>query len=448
MMAEKEFELGLFKKASKLVEKYKIKYNPEDQIPTDEMADDVYSAAIELVCDVGMYHMDTHRCIKFDEDEVREHIGSLPSELLIGEGKERVRFAARRPESNDPPLIGAGHVRCSESVARELYISLAQLPNIHWLEGYVTTHTRGMPLRGGPYDVIASLREMRTLRDSITEAGAPGKHLMFYCISPTAACYIASMNPDYGIRKTDAIRFTHLTEMKIEDNSLSAVPVALNYGCFIQSGGFSFLGGYAGGPEGVAITTLASAIGDFIVFRSNWQWRPNTFPLKDPDKEGKDPEVVWSANLATLAFARNIPAPQALLVVSGPESGNLFRYLEIASNAISVVPFGAHLQLCRPTVPLRENLMTPLEAQFLGEVGRAAAKQRLKREEAYEISRKLLKKTEHLYNLPIKERKKSHLFIGKPFEELYDMKTLRPKDEELRLYEMAKKSVVESGLHL
>src|SRR3972149_3087383 len=82
-MAEKEFNLALFKRTSELTKKYGIKYAPEDPVPTEEMADSLYDAAIELVCGMGMYDVDTNRCIRFGEDEVRNYVNSLQHEIMI-----------------------------------------------------------------------------------------------------------------------------------------------------------------------------------------------------------------------------------------------------------------------------------------------------------------------------------------------------------------------------
>jgi len=53
-----------------------------------------------------------------------------------------------------------------------------------------------------------------------------------------------------------------------------------------------------------------------------------------------------------------------------------------------------------------------------------------------------------LYDMSSQERRRSPLFVGKPFEALYDLKTLTPKNEELDLYNAARKAVEELGLTL
>ena len=50
-----------------------------------------------------------------------------------------------------------------------------------------------------------------------------------------------------------------------------------------------------------------------------------------------------------------------------------------------------------------------------------------------------------MQGLKIYERKKSPLFKGYPFEELHDLKKLRPKDEGIDLYVKVRKIVADSG---
>ncbi len=86
----KEFDMKIFKVASRLVKEFDIRYDPEIFVPSDDsLADDVWKAGLELFNDIGMYCLSSGRVIKFDESEVKEALREVRGEVEIGEGGER-----------------------------------------------------------------------------------------------------------------------------------------------------------------------------------------------------------------------------------------------------------------------------------------------------------------------------------------------------------------------
>ena len=78
---------------------------------------------------------------------------------------------------------------------------------------------------------------------------------------------------------------------------------------------------------------------------------------------------------------------------------------------------------------------TGLDQRFLGEVGFAAAD--IKRDEVNEITKKILIKYESLIDNPPQ---------GKPFQECYDSKKLKPTAEWQNMYEAVKKEITGLGI--
>ncbi len=72
--SEAEFNMQiLVPKIQEVVSKYKIKYEPETPIPSDDgLADRVFQAGFELCRDVGMYCPDTERIMRFSEEELHD----------------------------------------------------------------------------------------------------------------------------------------------------------------------------------------------------------------------------------------------------------------------------------------------------------------------------------------------------------------------------------------
>jgi methylamine--corrinoid protein Co-methyltransferase len=435
---EKEWDFLVWRKGVELAKQYKIEVDPEGML-RDDVADDVFNASIELLGDIGMYNQTNNKVIKLEEKEIRKKLSSLQSEIFVGEGEDRRRFFHRTVESNDPVLISGGHVRCSEEIAPKLFQAMAQLPCVDMLEGFIIDKVSGFPMRGMPYHVLGTLREVRILRESIKKAKRPGLSLEYYAIMNTAANYIAALNPTHGIRTTDSIRLTHLPEMKITDDDLASAVAAHDYGCFVTSSGYAVLGGFAGGPESAAIITLASAIGDYVCFDAHHSWGP-VAPGVDIEKSlWFSPETIWCTGIAMFAHSRNIHMPSTAIVVSSHEPNSENRWRELAITTISAVIWGFHVHVFRTSKPMRDNLLTPLDLQFCSEVAQGALKNHYKREDLKKIIDHLSPKY-----MPVYERDQSsryELLKGNPFEELYDLNTLEPKKAYLEQYNSAKREL-------
>ena len=106
-----EFDIEFSMKVRELVAKYNIKYNPEELIVDDATADAVFQAGVELLADIGLYHLDTERVVKFTKEEVevlaREYREN-PSKHTFGRGKDEVTVEYRAGADTRPPTLYAG----------------------------------------------------------------------------------------------------------------------------------------------------------------------------------------------------------------------------------------------------------------------------------------------------------------------------------------------------
>ncbi len=80
---------------------------------------------------------------------------------------------------------------------------------------------------------------------------------------------------------------------------------------------------------------------------------------------------------------------------------------------------------------------TGLEAGFQGEVGIAATRSGITREQANEIALKLLEKYKDTFEAPKR---------GKPFQEVYDLTTITPTQEWQDCYRRVKEELTKLGL--
>ena len=66
----------------KLVQKYKLNWNPEEFLTDDPgLVDAIFEAGLELALESGTYYRITERIIKFDKSELEEGMRRMPQTL-------------------------------------------------------------------------------------------------------------------------------------------------------------------------------------------------------------------------------------------------------------------------------------------------------------------------------------------------------------------------------
>src|SRR4030067_867008 len=114
---EVEFDLLLARRTQELVKEYNITFDPNNVCPADDgMADRVFQAGVQLFVEVGAYHLDTQRVIKFSCDEILDALRQAPDTLYLGEGRDMVIARHRNIEDSTPSLnlTGPAGQPCSE----------------------------------------------------------------------------------------------------------------------------------------------------------------------------------------------------------------------------------------------------------------------------------------------------------------------------------------------
>jgi methylamine--corrinoid protein Co-methyltransferase len=113
-------------------------------------------------------------------------------------------------------------------------------------------------------------------------------------------------------------------------------------------------------------------------------------------------------------------------------------FYEAAAFDLSCVTAGyGGVQTVHPAKAVMDDGVTPLEARFCAELAHALAG--MKADQANELVNRLLEKYEkEVENAP----------TGKRYQECYDLKTGKPSDDYLRLYEEAKAELASLGITL
>ncbi len=441
----KDFDFGLFHAATRLVKEYGIKYEPNIPIPADDdLADRIFEAGIKLYVEVGTYCFDTERVIVFSEDEIRRSLTELnrmPREIEIGAGLEKRRLYARKIADPRKPLVIGGFVESNPREGRDfvqMYKSVAQekiIDGIYYGPPPASIEGRKWTL-GSPLDIHASISAAGWMREALRSAGRPGLHLLDAC--PSAIGAIATCDPEHGLRKTDAMTFPTISELKVNFEALNKVAYCQNNGYLKNPFWTSITGGFAGGPEGCAIVNIASALNSIMVYQVGGAgYVCNAGLLQNPPINTVRP-TVWVRNVSTQALVRNTPliCGGGGLTAAGP--GSEQQLWEIAVLGIHVACVGGHIfHGCRKAVMVKPNQGTGLESRWEGEAARAGCA--LCREEANELIDFMLRKYENTVTPEAAPP-------GYSFEDLYDYESVQVKSEYFDLYSKVKRELEDKGL--
>lgn len=437
-MKEVEFDLMLSRRVKELLLEYNINFDPNNVVPADDdLADRVFQAGLQLFVDVGAYHLNTQRVIRFSRQEVLDALRQAPDTLYLGEGRDMVVARHRGVEDPIPPwnLTGPAGQPCSEDYYLPLMISYAQEPYVHAIESGATLTYNGYDIVAGTMmEVKAVQRDCATAREAIRRVGKPGMHIGDCATGMTAIGKMAASDPVHCLRPCDGRLVAQMCELKVDDDQLARVPHLLNYGSHIINLMTPLTGGVGGGPAGVAVTSVAETLLGVVCYYASYHYLSITH-IKWTNNS--DPWGMYVLAMTGQAMARNTHIVWTNDPFNVNGAGTLENLYETAGHAIIGAVCGFHEHGVGSTGGNMVDHHTGLEAGFQGEVGIAATRSGITRERANEIALSLLP----LYKDTFKNPK-----LGKPFNELYDLKTITPKPEWRDCYCRAKETLTKLGL--
>lgn len=442
LVEEKEFDMSLFKKTQELQKKYDIRYDPEKPLDLDgTTADRLFQAGVELYLDQGTYCSTTHRVIRVSEEELFDAIAACPEEIELGEGDDRVRMVHREVEGDQPTIVVAGIQTTpfsDEQMMFTIYQGCAGDRCVDGIWGGILLKIDGRyeVVAGTPSEIYQYRKTVEVLRKAVAAAGRPG--MITINNAPTCSATIAMFDEQRGLRRSDYMESTGMSEMKVAYDDLNRSAFALTHGVPIHGTHSSVIGGFSGNPEGAAITAVAASFGLVCVHRAVC-FRCGTVDARIKSRVTR--KQLWVAGTAIQGLNRN-----TRLIVDGtigdhPAAGpgtKQYLYESAAGHIVSTV-MGAHSTegTRKFVVGNTCNYGTPLESRWMGEVCKAAVG--MDRRTADRIVRYLLDKYENsLTDAP----------AGEIYEKLYDMKTNEPIPHYQLLYDEVKKELKELDLDL
>jgi len=436
---ERDFDLGIFvPNLRKVIDKYGIKYDPQNPVPADDdLADRVWEAAMEFLAETGMYCLDTERRILFSREEIEGALESAPRNAVFGEGKDARVMPRRFPEDETPPWCsgsGAGPVS-SEWNLINIVKTYAKDPLSDGITAPCLTNLDGGDLiAGSPAGVEGAIRTVLLVREALRRAGRPGMPVVNEVASAIRATeHIAGHSS--GNPKTDFLEIGTVHEMKVDFDALNKVAYCLSVGNLTFAENGVILGGYAGGPAGVAVVSAAYNPVDMLVIRGTVQ-HPFAVPIEGGTTSSR--ATIWARSVANQATARHSPLPMVTpgYSVAGPMTEMC--YYEFAAYIIASVVCGGSIECGPPSRGTVTDHSGPLEDIFCNAIAHASAG--MSRKEANKIVSALLADYEDKLKDPPQ---------GKPFPEYFDIAAGTPTQDCIKHYRKMRKEMADRfGLRL
>ena len=269
ILEEKQFDLSLFKTAQQLIKKYGIKYNPAEPVDIEgDLADRVYQAGKELFLEVGAYCTTTKRAIKVSEAELQETIQSLPESVELGQDSDRVVMSHRDVEGTQDAIVVAG-IQTAPYSNEEMMFKISRLCAmdrcVDGIWGGILLKIEGKyeVVAGAPSEIYQYRKTVEILRRSVTAAGRPG--MIIINNAPSSIATIAMFDEQCGMRRTDYMEVTGMSELKVAYDDLNRTAFAMAYGVPIHGTHSSTIGGFSGNPEGAAIAAVAGGMQEVAI---------------------------------------------------------------------------------------------------------------------------------------------------------------------------------------
>ena len=437
--SEQDFNIKLLvPKVREVVKEYGIRYDPETPVPDDDqLADDVFQAGLALCEEVGCYCKDTSRVIRFSREEILEALRDAPVNPTFGEGRDRKAMIARRPESAESPycyLGSGGGVVSSEEVFARLVEGYGRNPLTDSVTCPTLTKINGMDVvAGSPLELLACIRSVELARAALRRAQRPGLPIMnSIATAVTAAGKITGSA--FGLRDTDCWVIGFTSPLKVQFERLNEVAYVIARGGQHIGECGEILGGYAGGPEGVAVVVVAYHILSILVLRASVHL---TFPMDFRYGCNTSWEIQWPTTVSTQAISRNSHHPVMNLTYTAAGPMTEMCLYEIAAGQIARVASGGHIEYGGTSKAVKADFLTPLEPRFASQVAHASAG--LSRAEANELVKTLIPKYKDQLADPPK---------GLKFQECYDWDSIEPNQEYLDLYGRIKDELAGYGLRI
>ena len=439
MLEEMEWDMQLVPQAvSRLIAQYDLKLKPvsENVVNQDDaLADRLFSAALALAEELGVYCSSTNRRILFTRGEILAALEVAPVEVTLGDGNDRHTERKRQVEDPKYPTIKGGGV--GTPLSEDLYLpitqSYAQEPFIDAVINCTLESVHGREIRSrSPWEVLAGWHEVELSKAACKRAGRPGLPLgvIENAVSELGELSATSYG---GASLNDWHHVAMVSEFKTDYMAMAKLAHLIRTGAIVHSFYNTIYGGSCGGRDGMALAIVTGSILLQMVYMTNTHSVSPAHPFYG---NNTTPEIQQAISLAEQALARNTRLLTDVVItpVSGPGTDTLL--YECAAAAIQATVSGACALIGpRSAAGVNSNHVSGLEARFTAEVARAASG--LSRAEGDRLVKEMIA----CYQ-PILDKRPR----GLSFREVYDPVMLKPTAAWTQTYQKVKQELRELGL--
>lgn len=424
---------------SRLVEKYDLKYDPDNPVPSDDtLADKVFDAAIDFFVECGVYFQDTQTVLHFNRLETLDAAANYDGDCHFGQGPDARLFRARKPDTNSRPFchVGSGIVASTEEIAFQIIYGNASIKQADTMSVNALDRIDGEPVvTGQPNEIKGAIRSLKIAWQALEQAGRPGLAIINgIATAGSAAATIAAAKSEFGLKSSDAIIVGTFAEFKTNREMLQKVDYALRSNTNIVLASAPMIGGFGGGPEAIAILNTAYVFLGMLVYQCNYYL---SLPMHIHFSCSTTRDVIWATALSAQAIARNTNMPTLTLAYAAGGPWTESFYYESAAFIAASIASGVSTQTPHPARAVLPDYVTPLEMKTTTEMALACAG--MTRKQANRIVNSLLTKYEDGL---------ASASPGKCYTECFDLKTGAPKDEYLAFVEKIKKEIIKVGIPL
>jgi methylamine--corrinoid protein Co-methyltransferase len=433
VMKADEFDLEFAMKVRELVEKHDIKYLPEQFIIDDKMADAVFQAGVELLADIGLYHVDTQRVVKYTKEEIlklAQERKENPGKAEFGSGADKMTIEYRSGDDPRPATLYTGIAGAeTEDVFFSMTQSFAQEEEIEGLAICPGLAKLGdiQAKAGTPSEIHVALWEQEQLKEVLRRVGRPGMNLGLLCTASTPAAIMEVVGAGFRDASNTQIGVHVHPDQKIDWERLILSHYCQNRGIIPWQSAATLLGGLCRNAADASVAMTASILGHMSYANGPMC---NIFPTT---MEGSwaTRETIWAICATARASERNI----RIAFGGAPVSTYLWGRTDIGlyHSAIQIVAFTA----CGMSYAWL-TAGSGVEGAMLGRVMKGAAG--MKRDKANSIAQLLMNKAEEEIG------KREVPTILPSFAETCDLKTAKPKPEFLDMINRTRDELVDLGM--
>lgn len=440
IMPMKEWDTKVIPKTIRgILKKYNLQNTLDLENPIncdDELADTFFKAGWELALELGMYCEDTERVISITEDELLETIRDYQDCNILGEGQDQVVMKPRRPEDPYKPLVASSlGIVCSEENYLPLVQGIVKYPKlVDVLHGPTLATVFGHTIRSGePIETLMGNYESRLKKEALWRAGRPGMACTGVAGAITEYGHLAGA-PEVAGRGNVTMSLCPV-ELKCTYSNFHRIIQGLNYGHKLRVGAFSYIGGYAGPPEGAALACIANDLLIPTIMQADYT-SSYVYDIQLFGNCGR--KAVWANSVSIQAVSRNTRLMRNKIVnqTAGPCT-EMFMYEAAVGLMNHCVSGASKTTQPRSAGGRYTDYITPVECWWAGDVFKSCAG--MTRKDANELAKKILPKYEEKLQSPDK---------GQSLTECFDLKKQQPLPHYVELFNRVRNELIDMGMPL